>query len=65
MNKKIAILLVIFNEEHHIPGLAKSLHDQTYKNFDVYAIDNNSKDNSVKIYEKNFYRSRFIILLDY
>jgi len=54
MNKKIAILLVIFNEEHHIPELAKSLHDQTYKNFDVYAIDNNSKDNSVKILKKYF-----------
>ena len=54
MNKTVAILLVVFNEEHHIPRLIKSLHDQTYKNFDVYAIDNNSKDDSVKKLKEYF-----------
>ncbi|MCK4956928.1 MAG: glycosyltransferase family 2 protein [Candidatus Cloacimonetes bacterium] len=53
MNKKVAVLLVLYNEEHHIPRLARSLNNQSYKNIQVYAIDNNSKDNSVALLKEH------------
>lgn len=49
MNKKVAVLLVIFNEEKHIERLAKSIIYQSYKEISVYAFDNNSKDSSVSL----------------
>jgi GT2 family glycosyltransferase len=45
-NKKVAILIVLFNEECFIEKLAKSIINQSYKNIFIYAVDNNSTDNS-------------------
>jgi GT2 family glycosyltransferase len=47
LNKKVAILLVLFNEELYIEKLAKSITNQTYKEISVYAFDSNSSDSSV------------------
>lgn len=52
MNKKVAVLLVIYNEEKHIRRLTESLNKQSYRAIDVYAIDNNSQDNSVELLKK-------------
>jgi GT2 family glycosyltransferase len=53
LDKKVAILLVLFNEEKHIERLANSIISQSYKNISVYAIDNNSKDSSVSMLQKH------------
>ncbi len=53
MNKKVAILLVLFNEENHIERLAKSIINQSYKEISVYAIDNNSSDSTVSLLLKH------------
>jgi GT2 family glycosyltransferase len=45
-NNKVAVLLVLFNEELHIERLAKSIINQDYQDISVYAIDNNSSDSS-------------------
>jgi GT2 family glycosyltransferase len=49
LNKKVAILLVLYNEEKHIERLAKSIYNQSYKEISVYALDNNSTDSSVSL----------------
>ena len=53
-HKKVAILLVLFNEEIYIERLAKSILNQIYKEISVYAIDNNSTDSSVLLLLKYF-----------
>lgn len=49
MEKRIAILLVFYNEEHFIPDLLNSIKRQTYKNIKIFALDNGSTDNSYLI----------------
>jgi len=51
-NKKVAILLVLFNEEKYIERLAKSILNQDYRNTIVYAFDNNSSDSSASLLVK-------------
>jgi GT2 family glycosyltransferase len=60
-NKKVAILLVLFNEELHIVRLAKSIINQTYKDISVYAIDNNSSDSSASLLLKYLPYANIII----
>lgn len=36
--KKVAILLVLYNDVLHLPGLIRSIKNQTYQEFDIYAI---------------------------
>jgi GT2 family glycosyltransferase len=47
MNKKLAILMVVHNEKHNFEMLFNSLFNQTYRNFKIFFIDNNSTDGSV------------------
>jgi GT2 family glycosyltransferase len=43
---KIAVSLVLHDEEQHIPRLAEALNDQTVKPCCIYVTDNNSRDDS-------------------
>ena len=47
----VAILIVLFNEEEHIPRLLNSLKNQTYRNLQVFVMDNHSADNSADLFE--------------
>lgn len=47
MSKKIGIVLVVTNEKHNLELLYESLFHQTYRNFSIYFVDNNSTDGSV------------------
>lgn len=51
-NLSVAILLVIYNEAQFIPNLIASLKKQTYPKIKIYAIDNNSIDDSILIIKK-------------
>ena len=46
---KVAILLVLYNDAEHIPRLVESINQQTYKNIDVYAIENSVSGASVDL----------------
>ena len=48
MDKKIGIVTVYFNSAPVLDNFFKSLEEQSYKNFILYAIDNHSKDNSIE-----------------
>lgn len=59
-DKKVAILLVLFNEEKHIERLARSIINQSYKDISVYALDNNSKDSSAALLLKYIPNAKII-----
>ena len=44
---KVAILLVLYNDAHYLPGLVKSIKQQTYQNVDVYAIETSRTGESI------------------
>jgi GT2 family glycosyltransferase len=52
MNSFVSIILVSYNSGNDIPGCLDSLRQQTYKNFKIILVDNNSSDNSIKVAEK-------------
>lgn len=45
---KVGIILVCTNEKRHLDLLYKSITNQTYHNFSIYFIDNNSSDGSAE-----------------
>jgi len=48
----ISIILPVCNESKSLSDCLQSLLNQTYRNFEVIAIDDNSKDNSLQILKK-------------
>ncbi len=65
-DKKTGIILVVTNEKHNLQMLFQSLSKQTYSNFIIYFVDNNSSDGSVEfskqINEKFGFDIRYIML---
>ncbi|TAL63094.1 MAG: glycosyltransferase family 2 protein [Bacteroidetes bacterium] len=49
VEKQVAVLLVLYNEERFICSLLSSIKEQSYKNICIYALDNNSNDNSFSL----------------
>ena len=52
MNSKITVIVPIYNVEAYLEKCFQSLQRQTFKNFEVWAVDDGSPDNSKKIIEK-------------
>jgi len=52
MNKKVSIIVPIYNAEETLDRCIKSLINQTYKNIEIILINDGSTDNSYKICEK-------------
>ena len=52
MNKKISIIVPIYNVEKYIEKSLISIINQTYKNLEIILIDDESKDKSIEICEK-------------
>jgi glycosyltransferase involved in cell wall biosynthesis len=48
-NKKVTVLMPVFNGERYLIEAMDSIISQTYKNFEFLIIDDGSTDNSVKI----------------
>lgn len=51
MKNKISVIITTKNEEKNIGNLLESLKYQTYKNFEVIVVDNNSSDKTKEIAE--------------
>lgn len=49
---KIGIVTVLYNSESVLEDFFKTLNEQTYKDFVLYLVDNNSKDNGVELGKK-------------
>ena len=52
MNKKVSIVIPIYNAEKFINRAIKSVLNQTYKNIEILLMDDGSKDKSLKIINK-------------
>ncbi len=51
-NPLISIVIPAYNEEKYIENVLKSIKKQTYKNYEVIVVDNNSTDNTAQIAKK-------------
>jgi len=51
---KVAVLILNYNGKHFLDVCLGSLRKQTYKNYDVYVIDNGSTDGSVEYVKERF-----------
>jgi len=50
----VSIILVSFNSEEYIVDCISSLSVQSYQNFNIIFVDNNSSDNSLEVVENEF-----------
>ena len=49
---KVSIILPVYNSENYLKDTIKSIIKQTYTNWELIIVDDNSQDNSMKIIEK-------------
>ena len=59
--EKIGVVTVTFNSANVLRPFLNNLFDQTFSNFDLYVIDNNSNDATIKILDE-FDDNRIIII---
>jgi GT2 family glycosyltransferase len=50
--KKVSIVVLNWNGEEYIADCLKSLENQSYKNYEITVVDNDSSDESIKIIKK-------------
>jgi len=60
--KKAAIIIVNWNGKQYLKNCLNAVFKQTYKNFDIYFVDNGSKDDSVNFVKKNYKKIKIIQL---
>lgn len=63
MDKKISIIIPVYNAEKFIKRCLESVIDQTYKNLEIICVDDGSKDDSSKIIKKMAEKDKRIILI--
>jgi len=49
MNKKITIIIPVYNRESLVPFTIESIQNQSYRNFECFLIDDGSDDNTITI----------------
>jgi len=49
MNKLVSIIVLTYNSEKYIKNCLESILEQTYKNFEILIIDNNSSDKGIEV----------------
>ena len=50
--KKVSVIMLNWNGQEYLEECLKSLVKQSYRNYEAIAVDNDSKDNSIKIIKK-------------
>ena len=48
----VSVIIPTYNAEKYLDRCLKSIKDQTYKNYEIIVVDNNSRDNTKKIAKK-------------
>lgn len=64
MNKKVSIIIPIYNTEKYLEECLDSVVNQTYKNLEIILINDGSKDNSLEICKKYETIDNRIIVID-
>lgn len=60
MLPQVTVSLLLYKSEDHLEQTLIHLKNQTYKNFEVVAVNNDSKDRSVEIFKNHFPDSKVI-----
>jgi GT2 family glycosyltransferase len=58
----ISIVIPNYNGKEHLRVCLESIRNQTYKDYEIILVDNNSKDDSIKFTEENFPEVRIVKL---
>jgi len=58
---EVAVLVINYNGKHFLKTCLKSLEKQTYKNYQVYIVDNASTDGSIEYVKQHFPRVKTIV----
>lgn len=56
---KCSFLVANYNNAHYLQNLISSIYDQTYKNWEVVIVDDNSSDNSLSVIKEYLNDTRF------
>lgn len=64
MNKKISIIVPIYNVENYIEKALNSIVNQTYKNLEIILINDESKDKSIEICKKYIEKDKRIKIIN-
>jgi len=64
MDKKVSIIIPIYNTEKYLEECLESVINQTYQNLEIILINDGSKDNSLKICKEFQKKDNRIILID-
>ncbi len=59
-DKKVSVIIVSHNNKEILPSNLEALKKQTYKDFEIFIIDNDSTDGSKEFIEKNYPYINFI-----
>lgn len=62
MKNNAAIIIVNWNGKRFLKDCLDSIYKQTYSNFDIYFVDNGSKDDSIDFIKKNYLKVKIIKL---
>lgn len=62
--KKVSIVVPVYNAENYIEKCLDSILNQSYKNIEILAINDGSKDNSLKILKKIAKENKCIKVID-
>jgi GT2 family glycosyltransferase len=60
MTPKVSVIIVNYNGEKVLEECLSSIFKQTYKNFEVIVVDNDSKDKSIELIKSNYPRAILI-----
>ena len=61
--KKVSIIIRVKNEERWISSCLKAINEQTYKNFEIIIVDNNSEDKTIE--KARQYRIAKVVNIDH
>ena len=64
MNKKVSIIILIYNTEKYLEECLDSVINQTYKNLEIILINDGSLDNSLKICREYETKDARIVVID-
>jgi GT2 family glycosyltransferase len=61
-NFQLSVIIVSYNSEKYINSCLSSLKNQSYKNFEIIIIDNNSSDKTLKYIEQTLGEDKYLLL---